>query len=1182
MMNDCSRAPRGARTIRACWLVLAACSAFTLGAAGSEAEPHRPAILFCSPQGAAAGWVDLQYLRELHQRGLEVDFTESLDDVTPERISRYHALVVFITPDAFDVTMRGQPTSARKVQAFADMIDAYVTAGGGVLLMPTETNQLKQAVADLADRWGARLPVERIEETDPGKRDRLRHASQATPLAWTDQVPPSPVSAGVRQIWYPYAHAYNAQMTGPIVVDDRWQVIVRTSPSSRTTAIDLAQSTMRVLENPYVRSQSEREPAIAAIRHYGAGRIALINQWRQFSIGSGTRYLFDRQVLTAGCGDRPSDFGRLLENIYRWLAEPALAAGQPGGYVTPPDRFLPPNAHPQVKYQYAERTWPPTTWQAAAAEPPAHPRLLSGLIGAKTTYSSGTSTVAQYAAAAAAAGLDFLVFLDDFAALTPQTLEALRADCDRCSSATLRLLPGFSIPNNVGNRMFFFSPAPVWVPDYCLTGPDRKTLYVQEEDDRGGFTGYMTPFLDWVLNNYHVEKGQVGYYDFSGSPHGMRMWDLRLYAMVAVRYYRAGQLVEDRTADYLTTAQSTIPPAPASVNEVASAEDLAEEVRRGHALVYAQAESPEQLFPRALRWTHQYESPNVFLSDGPLVRSWPDCFRVSTLGAEEFVTGSSVMPALLSVEAERGLKEIRLYNGRQVFRRFLPQGATQWRQTLALDGTVQKNLVLEVEDLSGGRAVTFARRCWKDGSLAVSFCSDHVNDGTMALAHGPYFYPVIRHPALPADIAGETWDGGPLTTLPLTGQQHTAPVLECDQGREDGARFDQLPMLELADEGALAVRSERRELFDPRVATVVNPWHTYGPILGPAPLMHYTQRYCEYLPPTVATPQTGWAALGVRWGSNASLFANELTFQRELTIHSLCLGYFTGSTEARVVISQRSGLRELDLAGPGSGERLRIEPGDWFGYYSPALGNSSIFFNRGEPLLIENRAPHLFFFAARDGQQVRRDERLVYELAATAFPLDIEVRTQEELVRRATYLQQPSGWQILRGTRRESPGLLELQPDAAQVVEFTIARPASPLGVNLPCRVAGLNPRWSAGCYQLRGYVKGDYGAGDRRYRALGVDLDGHAYLPLYVELAEQTHMVLGHPVIADSAGRDLFIQATLLSRNSEQWHVSLNNPTDETVTTVLQTPMDLPGLALPDPRVTLQPGEYRVLLPVD
>ena len=158
-----------------CWLVLPVPS--------SAAAEGKPAVLFCSPQGPAYGWVDLKYLDELHSTGFEVDYTDSLADVTAERIRRYTLLVIFITPDAYDVTMRGQKTSPEKVRAFADLIDAYVASGGGVLLMPTETNMLKQAVVDLTGRWGARLPVERIEEPDKSKLGHLTHSSQATPLA---------------------------------------------------------------------------------------------------------------------------------------------------------------------------------------------------------------------------------------------------------------------------------------------------------------------------------------------------------------------------------------------------------------------------------------------------------------------------------------------------------------------------------------------------------------------------------------------------------------------------------------------------------------------------------------------------------------------------------------------------------------------------------------------------------------------------------------------------------------------------------------------------------------------------------------------------------------------------------------------------------------------------------------
>src|SRR5208337_3263886 len=142
-----------------------------------------------------------------------------------------------------------------------------------------------------------------------------------------------------------------------------------------------------------------------------------------------------------------------------------------------------------------------------------------------------------------------------------------------------------------------------------------------------------------------------------------------------------------------------------------------------------------------------------------------------------------VMPSPLSVLSEKGLKEIRIYSGSALYRRFFwPHAAPKaFHQTLVLEGNIQKNLVVVAEDVDGRQAITFARRCSKDGGLAVAFCSDHVNDGTMALAHGPYSYQWIRQPSLPMDIAGETWDGGPLASLPLASQE-TVPVLDSDKG----------------------------------------------------------------------------------------------------------------------------------------------------------------------------------------------------------------------------------------------------------------------------------------------------------------------------------------------------------------------------------------------------------------
>ena len=84
-------------------------------------------------------------------------------------------------------------------------------------------------------------------------------------------------------------------------------------------------------------------------------------------------------------------------------------------------------------------------------------------------------------------------------------------------------------------------------------------------------------------------------------------------------------------------------------------------------------------------------------------------------------------------------------------------------------------------------------------------------------------------------------------------------------------------------------RSEKNDLFDPKMQRVVNPWHTFGPVGYPPQLMTFTQRYREWLNPTVGVPPVGWAGPGVREGGNASLYRCEITFLKSYTVESLGL-----------------------------------------------------------------------------------------------------------------------------------------------------------------------------------------------------------------------------------------------------------------------------------------------------
>src|SRR5262245_481274 len=436
-------------------------------------------------------------------------------------------------------------------------------------------------------------------------------------------------------------------------------------PTARTVPVDANQANNPPPPDALVRPNGVSAPPLFAIRSVGPGRVGLVSQWPPYSLGAGTRWLYNRQVLSAGLQGKKSDFDRLLQNTFTWLATPSLESGALGGYQTPPERLLPPNLRTEVRNQYREPPPPADAHSSAALA--RQPVLFKGLIGAQSSLSGGQGTVAEYADAARAAGLDFLVFLEDFANLSERELEQLKADCKAHSDASLTLYPGYWIDNNIGNHMFLFGPGVIAPPPQLLTGPQKKTFMLQGEIAPGVFGNMPSLPIDFVLNVNRA--AQVGYYDFSHSGGGMRVQDARLFGMIGIRTYRDGVLIDDATIDYLTHAPAAIDPSPAAVSLVSSPSALRSAVAGNRGVTYAAAPARAQLWA-ALGYTDQYTCPNVFTSDGPLILQWPACVRVQTYGAEPFVTGRSRMDAPIDVTAAAGLREIRIYDGENLYRRF--------------------------------------------------------------------------------------------------------------------------------------------------------------------------------------------------------------------------------------------------------------------------------------------------------------------------------------------------------------------------------------------------------------------------------------------------------------------------------------------------------------------------------
>jgi hypothetical protein len=1156
-------------------LLVTLCSAQPGGAAAT----NRASILFCSPTGAGTGYVDLGYLKELHAKGFEVDYTEHFDEFTSERFRKYNALVIFAGPVQYPWVLT-KLTSA----GFVELLDGFLGAGGGVFVMtPSAHTEEEPLPPELFQRWGVQIPVEHIKENDPGNVSMMSHMDY--PLAFTDHVLESPVSKGVKQIWYPYIHTYNSQSTAPLWLDASWQPVVRASKTSATEPVDLTKSGLVLPRHPFHRPEkSIPEPPIFAVRSYAKGRIAFMSQWPQYSIGSGTKWLFHHEVLTHGLKGKPSDFGLLLENTYRWLAEPSLQSGAVGGAVTDTARLVPPNYRAGAMKDYEEIPWKDEARLAEFGRLPKDARIMRGIIGVKTRYGSGANRVEEYAAAAKTLGLDFLVVTDEFEKLTPEKLESLKSDCRKSSDDKLAVFPGYCIDNNIGNHLFVFGTNVAFPPAACLTGPDNKQLFQQTFS-----TTEPSPVLNWILSASHTFGMQFGVYGFTEAKAkgAVNVPDLRVCAMAAVRYYKDGKLVEDVTDDFLTAAQSTFPPGPMTFNEVRSVAELEREVKSNHSLTCARVGSLRTLFDEALRWTHQYDGINLSLSDGPEILAWPGCHRVINYGGQEFVTGRMLMPSRVALRSAVGLKEARIYNGRELYRRFVLNGAKEFDQLLLLEGAIQKSLVLVAEDMNAGKAVSYARRCWKDGAEAVVFCSDHVNDckspgdGPLLLAHGPFMMTVTYTPQVPD--AGETWDGGPAATKPLIHFVNSSPILQSDQGREDGSRFNQTGLMEFSDELATAITSARTHVFDERVH-FLNPWHAYGPIM-PSKLFDYAVRFRSWVTPTIGPRPAGWAGPAMRAGIKPTLFLGEIKFKRDLTVQGLDLFQGVksfGVEQCFLVIGRSKQLETVELTALTKLEEFRVDRGDWFGVWSPQFCNSHLFINRGNPLVLRlanPKGPGSWIFIAADakGRAFKAGESFSWELFGVNYPLESSPKSSAEMVEMIRYLDRLDGLQLRRGKRVASRGILDIA-GKDYVAELVMPKPKDKPQMTVAARVQGLNPRWSAGLWMRKGYEKGDYGNGENRYTPMGIDAFGNGYVPVNVSWADQTWLVAGHPVIADAAGRDLFIQTTHIGENPQRWHVSVNNPTDKPITSRLRQAMPLPGLAFGKRTVRLAPGEYRVL----
>jgi hypothetical protein len=436
------------------------------------------------------------------------------------------------------------------------------------------------------------------------------------------------------------------------------------------------------------------------------GRIAICGINSVFTDFIAGNTVFDGVCTGKGLKGKASDLNALLMNVIDWLGEPSLQAGRKtlGQSLTESFAIQPFGYPPRLKVK-GDRALEPI------------PGQFQGIVGVRSSYSGGSSTVGEYAAMARQLGLDYLVFLEDYSQLSNEDFERLKSECESLSDSKLLLIPGIRGQNIYGARYFGFKVG-LKLPTPLNLQPGTKLL---------------TTIIDsghhkWSLANGGRSEMACGNYRINGEePAGVPASDYKTNnPFISVFTAMDGKLSDTMLDTYLKCAARTEWVSPIAIDLIDSAEGLAKAAQGdGFKTVYLRnhGEGLNSLRTSLGERGNAYP-PVTYVTNGPRIEEWrssgPD-FDGSMWDWTRYR-----FFVKMAVSSENGLKEIKVMDGTREIRRFLPRGATRFEKTLLFTHANMQNLILIATDNKGRQAISDEQ--WlKNQILQLNWCQDRNN-----------------------------------------------------------------------------------------------------------------------------------------------------------------------------------------------------------------------------------------------------------------------------------------------------------------------------------------------------------------------------------------------------------------------------------------------------------------------
>lgn len=672
---------------------------------GHGAEQAAPlSILILDGGHGDEGSLDPGYAERLQAKGIHYAHVRIDDLLTEAFLKKFDVFVLGWMPidnaanDLF-------PWRAATFRSNMDRITARVKEGAGLLVYADLTGEGAAKLSGWNNElrsFGAELSQGCILDPAHAMINWKGHGD--TWYVWTETISKHPATEGIKRIYYPSVNMRwdDSYTAPPLKLDASWTPLVRAENSAKVA----------FMEDREWRdaSRSSGDLVWAAARPFGKGRMAIVGMPPIYShrlgfhknahymgwIGEACVGALDGIILEKGDGQNPSDTGKLLMNLYGWLAgsgvaSPRYAEGQPIEKERGPFEGRDKETLRPVDWDSAKplRSWAHVTVPEAGGDLD-DPRVqgeikfFKALVGVHSSYSDGRGTVAEYADAAKKAGYSAVAFTEAFENLTPEKWQNLVAECRSFSTDDVILLPGFDIEDFAGNHYLVINPT--FFPRPSWLSSDGKRLQK------------VALISAPSIGNCLIVAHRAG-----ATP--LPVERLKFHHGVSVATYRKGKLVDDSRNVYACQVANASGPIPIAVHEVFSPTEVAAAAAGG-----LQQLMPADTVRHAVDYfrsgmNHYFTFPSRHLiSEGPIVEQ----FVISHPGATDDTGKKGTLNQFriwIKVTADVPLSEVILFDGFTPVRRWTP-GRGDFSTTANFQHVQQRHLYLVARDEKGREVIT--------------------------------------------------------------------------------------------------------------------------------------------------------------------------------------------------------------------------------------------------------------------------------------------------------------------------------------------------------------------------------------------------------------------------------------------------------------------------------------------